>query len=507
MTGQPKAEASTNDFIEIRSQMFDSATNLAVFRGEVRAHDPEGDLNCGVLSVVFQGESNRLERVEAEQDVLLTQGTAQMTADKAVYTLGEGKEVVEFSGHAVWTDGQRQGSGERVVFDREQRTVRAEKRAYLKLPRASFVESSLLPVAPKDSLHATPGLTNALMEVFSDLMTIHLPPTNGPVQRIEAEGGVMILDPEQDGRALADRAVYEDSSGILELSGSPMIQAEGRLLTGKTIKVNRVTRVLTAAPEAYLKLPVQGLDSLGVLANVSPNLPPKTAMNTNQFLEVWSEEFDYATNVLRFTGLVRANFLEGDIPQGKLRCDSLTIHYGERLESLVAEKDVEIEQFAVPTDPRPVSRKVNCASLRAEFWPEGRLKRAVVEQGVSAEQEEIRPGQPRPVRSTLSCETVTASFSATTNRVERMIADKNVILAQGDRIGRGAQAVYTGLTGLMELTGQPTASMPEGEITEAERLIWDSVHERFVGKGRFKSQWVRPKRGTNELAVPTAKLR
>ena len=133
----------------------------------------------------------------------------------------------------------------------------------------------------------------------------------------------MILDPKQDGRALADRAVYEDSSGILELSGSPMIQAERRLLTGKTIKINRDTRVLTAAPEAYLKLPVQGLDSLGVLANVSPNLPPKTAMNTNQFLEVWSEEFDYATNVLRFTGLVRVNFLEGDIPQGKLRCDSL----------------------------------------------------------------------------------------------------------------------------------------------------------------------------------------
>ena len=87
---------------------------------------------------------------------------------------------------------------------------------------------------------------------------------------------------------------------------------------------------------------------------------------------------------------------------------------------------------------------------------------------------------------------MTAYFSKTTNKVDRVEADEQVVFSQDGRTANGAKAVYTDQTGLVELTGQPTASMPEGTVTEAERLIWDRIHERFMAKGKFKSEWKQP---------------
>jgi len=168
---------------------------------------------------------------------------------------------------------------------------------------------------------------------------------------------------------------------------------------------------------------------------------------------------------------------------------------------VVAEKNVEFEQFAQTEGPRPVSRKINCPLLRAKFTPLGRLEMAVAERGVNAEQEEVRPGRPGPVFTTITSEKVTAFFSSVTNRLDKLIAEKDVLFIQSDRRAHGEKAIYTEANGLMELTGQPTATLPEGQVSEAERLVWDRVHERFVGRGKFKSSWKRPAGVTNQFSL------
>src|SRR5262249_53059947 len=162
--------------------------------------------------------------------------------------------------------------------------------------------------------------------------------------------------------------------------------------------------------------------------------------------------FDYRTNEFDFKGRVRANILEGDVAQGKLTCESLTIRYGQQIESVLAEQNVELEQFAVKGDPDPVTRKMHCPWLKLDFSAEGRLRTAVADQGVAAEQEEVHRAKPRPILSHLTSQKVTAYFSAVTNRVDRVVAEKDVVFSQDDRIAQGAQAVYTGANGLMELT-------------------------------------------------------
>ena len=91
--------------------------------------------------------------------------------------------------------------------------------------------------------------------------------------------------------------------------------------------------------------------------------------------------------------------------------------------------------------------------------------------------------------------------------MESVLAQTNVVFAREGRVARSAQGLYLEKTGTLELTGQPTAIMPEGQITEAERLIWDRLHERFAAKGKFKSEWTRPAKSTNHLDLPLPPVR
>jgi hypothetical protein len=181
----------------------------------------------------------------------------------------------------------------------------------------------------------------------------------------------------------------------------------------------------------------------------------------------------------------------------------LSVGYAGELESLTAEDEVLLEQFAVPPGLAFVSRRVQCDRLTARFDSQGRLTQATAERGVRAEQEERRDGKPLLTR--LNSSSITAFFAGKSNRVERIVAEHEVKFSQGERFARGSQAVYTDRTGLVELTGSPTASMPEGQITEAEKLVWDPATGRFSGKGKFKSEWKRPAEAAHPLSTPTAR--
>jgi len=503
----PPAASSTNDFIEVRSEQFEYEGDRATYHGQVRVHDEEGDLACDVLTVFFRGESGALERIEADQNVSLVQPGTRGTADKAIYTVGPDREIVDFIGHAIWEAGGRQGSGQRVSFDRRRRVIHAEEQAYIKLPRSVLGEAGFLSGTPtaRTSTRTDAGAsaTNGFVEVYSDLMTIQLPPTNGPVRQVIAEKNVLIVDADQDARALADRAEFVESTGILELTGSPLLETEQRLVNGKTLRFDRNTKVFSAGPDAYVRLPFRSVTDLG-LVSTSPATGSRRQVATNEFIEVWAQLFEYHTNLLHFTGNVRVNFLKETTGLGKLTCASLTIRYAEQVQSLLAEQDVEMEQFAATNAGPKVARTVHCERLRAEFNAQGRLETAVFDQKVTAEQEESRKDRAMPVISTLTSDMLTAFFSPVTNRVDRVVADRDVIVSQEERTARGNQAVYNESSGLLELLGQPSAQMPEGKITQAERLVWDRSNARLIGRGKFKSVWKAPAgASTNQMNIPT----
>jgi lipopolysaccharide export system protein LptA len=486
-----------DDIIEIKSEQFEYQSDLAVYRGTVRVRESDGDLSCGILTVHFNKENGGMEKLEAEKEVVLNQAGTRAMADRAIYVVGQENETVEFIGRALWSDGLRQGSAERMSFDRQTRQLTAEGRAYLRLPRAALGQAGLASVQPARVM-APPSGELDFVDVFSDRMTIKLPQEPGPIESITADGNVLIADPQEDGRALADKAVYSSATGLLELSGSPIFESARRLVNGRTLRFDQGTRVFRAGPDAYVRMPIAALGRSGLFAGAT-GLPAEALASTNQFIEVWSSDFEYHTNRLVFRENVRALFLEDETPRGKLVCGLLSIYFGDHLERIEADGDVEFEQYAASEDTRAVARRVNCASLWAAFSPEGRLAEVGAQTNVRAEQEERRQDRPFPIVTTLSSESAWAGFAELTNRVERIVAENGVIFSQDQRTARGDKAVYYEQSGLMELTGQPTASMPEGRITEAELLIWDRLQERFIARGRFKSEWRRPPGGANPL--------
>lgn len=60
-----------------------------------------------------------------------------------------------------------------------------------------------------------------------------------------------------------------------------------------------------------------------------------------------------------------------------------------------------------------------------------------------------------------------------------VVAEGNVEVRQPGSVARGDRADYDGLTEVLRLSGKPTLSTPEADITEAKVLIYDRANERF----------------------------
>jgi lipopolysaccharide export system protein LptA len=97
---------------------------------------------------------------------------------------------------------------------------------------------------------------------------------------------------------------------------------------------------------------------------------------------------------------------------------------------------------------------------------------------------------------------VTANFFPRTNQVREAVAQANVRVVHDQRSARGDRAVYTGTNNWVELTGHPTVKSPEGEITNADVLIWDRTEDKFFGKNVAGTTTAPPLKGTNQPASP-----
>lgn len=135
----------TNQFVEVRCDSYELRTNVAVFRDQVRVSDRLGDqqqgqMTCGLMTLTFAG-TNELERLVAQQDVVISQADRRFTADKADYTASD--SLLELTGNPAWQAGPREGKGDwmRVNLAREELLVRGN--ALMKLPAGEVGRTTL----------------------------------------------------------------------------------------------------------------------------------------------------------------------------------------------------------------------------------------------------------------------------------------------------------------------------------------------------------------------------
>jgi lipopolysaccharide transport protein LptA len=142
--GPQTGTTSTNELVIECDDGFEYAGATAIYRGNVRATDPQMSLRCEVLTVTFQTNqtnSAKIEQIVAETRVIVTQQQGQATGDLAVYLATN--EVVLLMGNAVLETPQGKLLGDRVIFDRKSNKLTAPGPVRMVLKPDAFGEAGM----------------------------------------------------------------------------------------------------------------------------------------------------------------------------------------------------------------------------------------------------------------------------------------------------------------------------------------------------------------------------
>jgi lipopolysaccharide export system protein LptA len=497
---------ATGEVVRITSDrcMFNSQSNQAVQSGHVVVDDPQMRLLCENLKVQFTA-AKKLQEIVAEQDVSILNKADQsrVTAGRAVYEVSQEKETVTLTENPVWQDRQvrQEARATMFTFDRQERIIRGIGGARMKLPRGSFSQPSLLSQPASAAAHAL-GRSSDTNEITisSETITLLLAATNRPSRSATAETGVVILSPADDTRASGDKAVYREDTGLINLIGQAQWAAEGRLIKADVLSMDRTNRIFSGRGRTSFRLPLQQAGQAGLFRGTT-NRPPAT----NLFLEIKSDEFIYRTNVLTFQGdQVRTWVYEADALRGFIICGFLSAHFSDRLDSVRAEKHVIAENYPPPKgDGKTVTNLLSCETLTARMSDSNQVITLVAVENVQAAQLEVQAVPSKTAISELTCARLTAVVLPKAGRVDRLEAERQVVISQGDKLARGEKAVYTDKENQVVLSGHPYAEFADGKVTGAETLTWHRATGAFQGQGRYHLEWVRPSRGTNTFKYPS----
>lgn len=451
------------DLINISSKDFAFLyrSNLVTYGGGVTVRDPEMEMASEILNIHLT-TNNAIKSIIARTNVQITatQMGAKAQGDFAFYQADKDNELLILTGNPEWSE-PRQGSGsaDYLLFDRKRGIFRCETNAVLRMANSAI---------------STPGATNApagtnSIEMQAHVISIYLPPTNGPIQRLIAETNVVILDPANQSRATAGLAEYSQTNGLLELTGQPQWKVGEMLARGDKLILDNNSREFRALENGYLRMP----DASGTV------------------LEVSSDNYILQTNVLRFRGNVEAASTSGTNLLSSLKAEvlNLTIAPGNRIEKLAASQNVEYFQQTFGTN------QVEKRTLYSYFFDLETNPKTGQWENFSASPKvkliESTETTNKVITRTVECSTLEGGFEPGTNTLSRLHATGGVIATQLQKTGEKTQTDRaTGKEAFMrtedgspyiEIIGNPIAETGGMRITDAITLRW------YIQSGKFKA--------------------
>jgi lipopolysaccharide export system protein LptA len=260
----------TNQFIQVYSDSFDyldpgkeAATGTAFYRGNVRVLQPNGEIQCKFLTVLFSPKDNRLLEAIADDEVEVVSGENRAFGTRAVYDLPT--EKITLSGNPHWALDERKGSSDYMIFYPHTEELLALQHVHVMLPPSSTGDFRTFGNAATNRPSATISSTNTPMEIFSDLfsrqgtisvfrdnvlvldqqgeltcamLTVRSGASN-QVEHITADQKVIIK--QENMVAVGDQAVYGMTNGIIQLFGHPKITTPERTVVADSFLINRQT--------------------------------------------------------------------------------------------------------------------------------------------------------------------------------------------------------------------------------------------------------------------------
>jgi lipopolysaccharide transport protein LptA len=275
-TAEAKLKQENTNKVTITADTFDYApTNvstrgpIAIYNGNVRAVEPQANLDCELLTIYFSA-SNKLARAVADRSVNIARPDTLLQGDKAVFE----NEEVTVTGHPRWTHQDRRGTSEVLVFNPRTREIRATD-VRLEIPNVSGTNSMLGSItgtnAPKQSVTNIMVVTARFFtnannvatfydhvrandprgQIDANQIAVYMNSTNR-IERILASGEVILT--EDKTQATADQADYDLKTETIRLTGKPRVFTDGREIIAREFLVDRKSNQFIPIAPYWAKL-------------------------------------------------------------------------------------------------------------------------------------------------------------------------------------------------------------------------------------------------------------
>jgi lipopolysaccharide export system protein LptA len=185
--------------------------------------------------------------------------------------------------------------------------------------------------------------TNVDFKASSEVMEVLVPVGEHQLQTITMTDKVA-LD-YQNVEATGQEAVYTPATGLAKITGSPAwhddSQRQGR---GDELVIDRTNKIFRANGQAWAKMPAQSMGVNGFLSSAT-----NSTSGTNQFVEIFSDFYEFRTNStgnsILFGDHVHMVDTANGMTNGTLTAATMlvTLLSTNDLQSMVAEKNVAIE--------------------------------------------------------------------------------------------------------------------------------------------------------------------
>jgi lipopolysaccharide export system protein LptA len=461
------ANADQTVLITSRRCQFDYGSNYAEYFDGVHVIDSQMDLTSDYLFIKLNTNGS-IESILARQNVVITttnKGIA--TGSTARYYVANGSEMMMLTGDAIWRNGDQEAKAEQFTYDSTRHILWATNHVRVRWPNAAQTAAQRLAGEP-------PRLdASGARVMFADDATMQMPPTNGPVESMIANGNVIIVNQADESRSTGDHAVYSRAEDRFELTGAPVWWNDRAKVRGQSLIAELTNQIYHALGQAVFE----------------------TSPGSNQWLVITSTNIDYRTNLAVFHDDVRVRLLENGALRDSLTTDLLNVELvSNEVATAIARGHVRGE---TAPDRGGIVKTIVSETLTAHRSPATLLMKDLEATGhVVITQFGETTNAPR---NKLTAELVTAWFFATTNQIEKAAAQHDVVLEQtkpSQTIHATAdRADYTATNDLVKLTGSPLAVTDKYIIRDADYLTWQPKTNKFGAFGWYKIVPAAPKAG------------
>jgi len=294
----PDAPPPTNRVVEVLADSYLILSNSATFDDHVRVTESvngqtKGTLTCS-RKLVTLFNTNELQQMIAENDVVIEEGDTQFKGDKAVYTGTNG--VLELTGNPAWRSGPQQGRGDLLLVNLQREEMNALGHASMRFPARELGES-LSPGSPMKTRPA--AATNQFATISSEeylvktnsalfqrhvrlehpqmvwvceKLTVNLASADRKDVKIIGEGAVVFDLTDEKGEKVhgaCEQGVYNynvtstSTNDTVELTGNPILTTTNGTIENSVIILDRAHNKLIT-PGQYK---IYGLAKLGTNAS------------------------------------------------------------------------------------------------------------------------------------------------------------------------------------------------------------------------------------------------